>query len=308
MHARPVVEDFLRWAELQFRTVEGQRGSLRSALGYTVRQANALRTFLEDGRLRLDNNLSENALRNYRSHPRCLPLRRQRPARRERRAHPVADRVRADGTTSTPSATWHDVIRVLAVWPRGRYLELSPKYWAETRDTARSPAAQRRARPDDRAAAPELATRAASLTSGPSSTEAWRAARVTCHDPPRGQRAPAMWASSSTTEGLLALGELAQGHLVQRVDRVAHVERERGECEGGHEEVLSPQVLEGHLPAVEPGEVGRSAFAARAAGRPRRRTSRPRSRPSPRGRARVLPPSLRVCLGIEVRASRAMQG
>ncbi len=36
---------------------------LRSALGYCVRQRDALMTFLDDGRLRMDNNLSENALR-----------------------------------------------------------------------------------------------------------------------------------------------------------------------------------------------------------------------------------------------------
>ena len=62
-HVRPLVEDFLAFAEREYAKVEGRRGSLRSALGYTVRQADALRAFLNDGRLRLDNNLSEGQLR-----------------------------------------------------------------------------------------------------------------------------------------------------------------------------------------------------------------------------------------------------
>ena len=32
-----------------------------------------------------------------------------------------------------PQAYFEEVIRVMPHWPRDRYLELSPKYWAETR-------------------------------------------------------------------------------------------------------------------------------------------------------------------------------
>ena len=32
-----------------------------------------------------------------------------------------------------PEAYLRDLIRVLAHWPRNRYLELAPKYWAATR-------------------------------------------------------------------------------------------------------------------------------------------------------------------------------
>ena len=62
-HLRPLVEEFLAFPEREFERVKHRRGSLRSALGYSVRQAGALRAFLGDGRLRMDNNLSEGQLR-----------------------------------------------------------------------------------------------------------------------------------------------------------------------------------------------------------------------------------------------------
>jgi hypothetical protein len=62
-HMRPLLEDFFAWAEAQYEAVRGERGLLRSALGYAVRQKAALLRPLEDGRLALDNNRSERALR-----------------------------------------------------------------------------------------------------------------------------------------------------------------------------------------------------------------------------------------------------
>jgi transposase len=62
-HLKPLVHEFLAFAAAQYELFKNERGSLRSALGYSVRQAVALSRFLEDGRLRMDNNLSESALR-----------------------------------------------------------------------------------------------------------------------------------------------------------------------------------------------------------------------------------------------------
>jgi transposase len=62
-HAKPRLDDFFAWAEVQYRAVENVRGLVRSAFGYVVRQKDALLRFLEDGRLRIDNNASERALR-----------------------------------------------------------------------------------------------------------------------------------------------------------------------------------------------------------------------------------------------------
>jgi len=131
---RKEVESFFAWAHVQQEPLLGQRGLLPKALGYIIRNEVALKRFLEDGRLRIDNNHSERAIR------------------------PVAVGRNAwlfvgsdDHATSTghilsmiASARLHgldsetylrDMLRVLPHWPRDRYLELAPKYWVKTRAT-----------------------------------------------------------------------------------------------------------------------------------------------------------------------------
>jgi hypothetical protein len=63
LHLRPHAEALFTWIELEYPKVRDQRGPLRSALGYGVRQKDALLRVLDDGRLILDNNRSERALR-----------------------------------------------------------------------------------------------------------------------------------------------------------------------------------------------------------------------------------------------------
>ena len=60
---RPYVEDFFEWARPEHQKMKGTRGPLASALGYSINQEDALKRFLDDGRLSLDNNSSERALR-----------------------------------------------------------------------------------------------------------------------------------------------------------------------------------------------------------------------------------------------------
>jgi hypothetical protein len=55
------MEAFLAWAEQEYAGVLDQRGLLRTALGYAVRQKAPLMRVLEDGRLVLENNRSERA-------------------------------------------------------------------------------------------------------------------------------------------------------------------------------------------------------------------------------------------------------
>jgi hypothetical protein len=59
---RPLVDNFFQWAKDERDKVEG-RGLVATALGYSLRHETALRRFLEDGRLRMDNNAAERALR-----------------------------------------------------------------------------------------------------------------------------------------------------------------------------------------------------------------------------------------------------
>jgi hypothetical protein len=61
-YLRPHADAFFAWAA-QYDQVRHERGLLRSALGYAVRQKSALLRVFDDGRLVLDNNRSERALR-----------------------------------------------------------------------------------------------------------------------------------------------------------------------------------------------------------------------------------------------------
>ncbi|MCU0688020.1 MAG: IS66 family transposase [Polyangiaceae bacterium] len=59
---RPLVDAFFDWVKAEHARPR-ERGLVASALGYAIRQEGPLRRFLEDGRLRLENNASERALR-----------------------------------------------------------------------------------------------------------------------------------------------------------------------------------------------------------------------------------------------------
>ena len=59
---RPLVDRFFTWARAEYARLPA-RGLVATALGYSVRHEQALRRFLDDGRLRMDNNAAERALR-----------------------------------------------------------------------------------------------------------------------------------------------------------------------------------------------------------------------------------------------------
>jgi transposase len=130
--SRPMLDEFFAWAEGVFERVRGVRGPVATAFGYAIRQRDALRRFLDDGRLRLENNASERALR---------------PIAVGRKAwlfFGSGDHAQAAANLFSliASCVLHgldaesylaDIIRVLPYWPRDRYLELAPKYWTRTR-------------------------------------------------------------------------------------------------------------------------------------------------------------------------------
>jgi hypothetical protein len=127
-----MLDDFFAWAEGAFERVRGVRGPVATAFGYALRQRDALRRFLDDGRLRLENNAAERALR---------------PIAVGRKAwlfFGSGDHAQAAANILSliASCVLHgldvetylaEVIRVVPYWPRDRYLELAPKYWAATR-------------------------------------------------------------------------------------------------------------------------------------------------------------------------------
>ena len=131
-HLRPHLEAFFTWAEQQYELVRHQRGLLRSALSYAIRQKDALLRVLEDGRLVLDNNRSERALRKI-AVGRNAWLFVGSDDHAASTGNLLSLIASARPHRLDPEAYLRDLFRLLAHWPRERYLELAPKYWAATR-------------------------------------------------------------------------------------------------------------------------------------------------------------------------------
>lgn len=129
------VDAFYAWVREQSASPR-ERGLVSSALGYVTNHEAALRRFLEDGRLRLDNNLSENALRSIAAGRKAWLF-----FGSDDHASAAANLFSLIAGCKLhridPEAYLGDVIRVMPYWPRERYLELAPKYWAKTRSRLR---------------------------------------------------------------------------------------------------------------------------------------------------------------------------
>lgn len=129
--ARPILALLDAWVARHREGVDA-RGPVAQAIGYYLNQRTALHRFLEDGRLRLDNNLSEQALR-----------------------HLVVGRANWTFFANETGIEWYacfrtliascalhglnaqtyleEVLRLAPHWPVTRMLELSPMCWARTR-------------------------------------------------------------------------------------------------------------------------------------------------------------------------------
>ena len=131
-HLRPHLESFFAWAAEQYALVLNERGALRSALGYAVRQKDALLRVLEDGRLVLENNRSERQLRKI-AVGRKAWLFAGSDGHAASAGHLLSMIASARLHALDPETYLRDIFRVLAHWPQDRYIELAPKYWATTR-------------------------------------------------------------------------------------------------------------------------------------------------------------------------------
>lgn len=93
----------------------------------------ALRRFLDDGRLRLENNASERALRVIAVGRKAWMF-----CGSDDHAQAAANLFSLIASCKLhgldPETYLAEVIRVVPYWPRERYLELAPKYWARTRE------------------------------------------------------------------------------------------------------------------------------------------------------------------------------
>jgi transposase len=137
--SRKLVDDFFTWAAEVYARVKDTRGLVATAFGYAVRQEAALRRFLDDGRLPMTNNHSERALRQI-----AVGRRSWMFFGSDDHATAAANLFSLIASCELhgldPETYLAEIIHVLPFWPRGRYLELAPKYWVATR--ARIPAAQ----------------------------------------------------------------------------------------------------------------------------------------------------------------------
>jgi hypothetical protein len=133
LQARPLVDDFFAWAEREFARVKHVRGLVASAFGYAVRQKEPLRRFLDDGRLSATNNHSERALRS----PICAGRKAWLFFGSDDHANAAANLFSLVASCQLhgldPEAYLAEIIRIVPLWPRDRYIELAPKYWATTR-------------------------------------------------------------------------------------------------------------------------------------------------------------------------------
>lgn len=130
--AEPVVRRLFEWIE-QERPRVVDESPLAKAMNYLVNQREPLTRFLEDGRLRLDNNLSE------------LELRRQVVGRANWTFCGSDDGAEWNAIATSliascklhdiePWAYLRDVLTLLPGWPRSAVLELAPRFWKQTRE------------------------------------------------------------------------------------------------------------------------------------------------------------------------------
>jgi transposase len=128
---RPLVDAFFTWARGEYEKLT-ERGLVATALGYSVRQEQALRRFLDDGRLRMENNSAERELR-------AVAV-----GRRAWMFYGSDDHAGAAGNILSlvascklhgldPEPYLAEIIHIVPYWPRDRYLELAPKFWRATR-------------------------------------------------------------------------------------------------------------------------------------------------------------------------------
>lgn len=129
----PELQAFFEFVRTEFVKVERQRGLLRSALGYAKNHEQALKRFLEDGRLKPDNNASERALRKV-----AVGRKNWLFVGSDEHAVSTANLLSIIATAKLhdldPEQYLRDLFRVLPHWPKDRYLELAPKAWPATRE------------------------------------------------------------------------------------------------------------------------------------------------------------------------------
>lgn len=127
----PMVNAFFDWVRQESKQ-QRPRGLVSKALGYALRQEAPLRRFLEDPRLRLENNAAERAIR-----PIATGRKNWMFFGSDDHAGAAANLFSLVASCKLhgldPELYLAELIRVMPYWPRQRYLELCPRYWLATR-------------------------------------------------------------------------------------------------------------------------------------------------------------------------------
>ena len=127
----PMLDAIFNWVRGEART-QRPRGLVSKALGYALRQEAPLRRFLDDPRLRLENNASERALRTIAvGRKNWLFCGSDDHAQATANLFSLVASCKLHGLD--PEAYLTDIIRVMPYWHRTRYLELCPRDWSATR-------------------------------------------------------------------------------------------------------------------------------------------------------------------------------
>ena len=130
-HLRPLFDEFFAWARAMREMAVGNNLATK-ALGYALNQEVELRRVLDDGMLPLDNTRAERALRK-------IVVGRKNWMFYGSDTHAEAAAAIFSLIASCrlhrldPFAYLDEALRLLAYWPRDRYLELAPAQWAATR-------------------------------------------------------------------------------------------------------------------------------------------------------------------------------
>jgi transposase len=132
LYLRPHVESFFAWIDEQRPLYKDQRGYTRTALEYTHNQREALMRFLDDGRLLMENNRSERAVK-------FVVLGRKAWLFVGSDDHAQSTAVLFSIVASArlhriePEEYLRCLIRLVPLWPQDRMIELAPLFWERTR-------------------------------------------------------------------------------------------------------------------------------------------------------------------------------
>jgi len=128
--SRPIVQQFFEWCTIE-QDVVLDESPISKAIGYALNQQAALERFLSDGRLPMENNISE------------LHLRREVVGRKRWLFVGSSDAAGVNTIFVTllasarlngiePLGYLRDLFILLPSWPRHRVLELAPAFWQQT--------------------------------------------------------------------------------------------------------------------------------------------------------------------------------